>query len=143
MGALSIGAGSTADCIDILAHCEGRKFVANVSSPVPFDAIPDGKAITFLVVLKLLPRILSTTIKTLFKSRRQGITSKFFDSSTMIDNEIGRYIYQDYLGKALAVGSFRPAPIPKVAGTSLHDIQAALDLQRRGVSASKVVVDLA
>lgn len=143
MGALAIGAGSTAACIDMLAQCGGRKFVANVSSPIPFDAIPEGRGITFPVILKLVPGILSSSIKTWVKSRRHGITAKFFDSSTMIDNEIGRYIYQDYLGKALALGSFHPAPAPKVAGTSLHDIQAAFDLQRRGVSAAKVVVDLA
>jgi hypothetical protein len=40
----------------------------------------------------------------------------------MIDSELGRHIFQDYLGKAPAMRSFRPAPPPKVIGTSLHDI---------------------
>jgi hypothetical protein len=46
------------------------------------------------------------------------------------------------LSNALAAGSFRPAPPPKVVGASLHDIQAALDIQRRGVSAAKIAVAL-
>ena len=77
------------------------------------------------------------------KKFRHGIAAKFLDASTTIDNEVGLYIYQDYLGKALAVGSFRPSPPPRVVGTGLHDIQKALDTQRRGVSAAKIVVALA
>ncbi|MEI9973108.1 MAG: hypothetical protein WDO73_14285 [Ignavibacteriota bacterium] len=68
---------------------------------------------------------------------------KFFDASSVVDNGIGPAIYRDYLGQALASRSFRPAPPPKVVGNSLHDIQAALEIQRRGVSAAKVVVALA
>jgi len=141
-GALSIGAGSTSACIDILALCEGRKFVANLSSPISFDAIPAGRRMTLGVILKLVPAMLSSSVKNWLKSRRHGITVKFYDASSMIDNEIGRYIYQEYLGKALASGSFRPAPPAQVVGKSLHDIQTAFDVQRRGVSAAKIVIDL-
>jgi hypothetical protein len=42
----------------------------------------------------------------------------------------------------IAPGSFRPAPPPKVVGAGLGDIQTAFDIQRAGVSASKVVVAL-
>jgi NADPH:quinone reductase-like Zn-dependent oxidoreductase len=143
VGALAIGAGSIATCIDILAHCEGRKFVADLSSPISFDAIPAGRRMTLPVILKLVPAMLSSNVRTWLKSRRHGIAAKFLDASTTIDNEVGLYIYQDYLGKALAVGSFRPSPPPRVVGTGLHDIQKALDTQRRGVSAAKIVVTLA
>ncbi len=77
------------------------------------------------------------------KSRRHGLTVKFFYASSVIDNGTGPAIYRGYLGQALASRSFRPAPPPKVVGNSLHDIQAALEIQRRGVSAAKVVVALA
>jgi hypothetical protein len=87
--------------------------------------------------------MLGSTVRTWLKSRRHRVATKFLDASTMIDNEVGLYIYQDYLGKALAMGSFRPSPPPKVIGTSLHEIQEALETQRRGVSAAKIVVALA
>ena len=143
VGALAIGAGSIATCIDILAHCKGRKFVANLSSPISFDAIPAGRRMTLPVILKLVPAMLGSTVRTWLKSRRHRVATKFLDASTMIDNEVGRFIYQEYLGKALTAGSFRPAPPAKVVGTGLRNIQEAMDTQRRGVSASKIVVALA
>jgi hypothetical protein len=43
---------------------------------------------------------------------------------------------------ALAEGRFRAAPEPKVIGHGLESIQTALDAQRAGVSAQKLVVVL-
>jgi len=143
VGALAIGAGSAEDCLDILPGCEGRKFIASCSAPVSFEAMANGSRITLPVLLKLLQGMVGARLRTWRKSRRVGFRAQFFDASSVIDNEIGRYIYQDYLGQALAAGSFRPAPPPQVVGTSLNDVQAAFDIQRRGVSAAKVVVGLA
>ena len=142
VGALAIGSGSTGDCLDILSQCEGRKFVASCSASVSFDAVAKGGWITFTDVLKLLPAMLRANLNTRLKSRRYGIPEKFFDASSVVDNEIGPAIYRDYLGTALASGSFRPAPPPQVVGHSLADIQTALDIQRSGVSATKIVVAL-
>lgn len=142
VGALAIGAGSVLDCLDILPHCQGRKFIANCSANVPFEAISKGQRITLSVILKLLLTRLRASAETRRRSRRHGITAKFFDASSVIDNEIGPAIYRDYLGQALAAGRFRPAPPPTVVGHGLEVIQAALDIQRRGVSAAKVVVAL-
>lgn len=71
-----------------------------------------------------------------------GVTEKFFDASSVVDNAIGPAIYQDYLGAALASGRFRPAPPAQVVGVGLQHVQAAFDLQRKGVSAAKIVVAL-
>jgi NADPH:quinone reductase-like Zn-dependent oxidoreductase len=142
VGALAIGAGSVLDCLDILPHCQGRKFIANCSANVPFESISKGQRITLSVILKLLLTRLRASAETRRRSRRHGITAKFFDASSVIDNEIGPAIYRDYLGQALAAGRFRPAPPPTVVGHGLEAIQAALDIQRRGVSAAKVVVAL-
>jgi hypothetical protein len=142
VGALAIGAGSTEDCLEILPHCRGRKFIASCSSPISFDAIGGGRRITLPVLLNLLQLMLRANFRTGRKSHRLGITAQFFDASSVVDNEVGRYIYQDYLGEALATGRFHPAPAPQVVGTSLHDIQAAMDIQRKGVSAAKIVVTL-
>lgn len=142
VGAFAIGAGSAEVCLDILAHCRGRKLVANCSSPVSFDAMANGTRITLSVILKILPTVLRSNLKTRWKSRRHAITVKFFDASSVIDRGIGPAIYRNYLGQALAEGGFRPAPSPHVVGHGLHAIQSALDIQRRGVSAAKVVVAL-
>jgi len=129
-------------CLDILPHCRGRKFIANCSADVSFEDIPKGPRITLGVILKLLSARLRASAETWRKSRRHGITARFFDASSVVDNEIGPAIFRSYLGQALADGGFRPAPPPRVVGTSLHDIQTAFDIQRRGVSAAKVVVAL-
>jgi NADPH:quinone reductase-like Zn-dependent oxidoreductase len=142
VGALAIGAGSVLDCLDLLPHCQGRKFIANCSSDVSFEVLATGRRITLLAILKLLAARLRFNAETRRRSRRYGITANFFDASSVIDNEIGPAIYRDYLGQALASGRFRPAPSPRVVGYGLQAIQSALDIQRAGVSASKVVVDL-
>ena len=142
VGALAIGAGSTFDCLDILAHSRGRKFIASASSPVSFEALGDGDRITLPIFLTLLRGLLPSSLRTWWKSRRVGVTAKFFDASSVVDSELGRYIYRDYLPNALASGAFRPAPPPRVVGDSLGEIQTAFDIHRKGVSATKIVVAL-
>jgi len=141
-GALAIGSGSVLVLPDILPHCEGRRFIANCSADISFDALPKGPRITLPVLAKLLVARLRGAAETRRKSRRHGITAKFFDASSVVDNEIGPAIYRDYLGPALAEGRFRPAPPARVVGHGLGAIQTAFDIQRAGVSAVKVVVTL-
>lgn len=141
-GALAIGAGSVLDCIDILAHCRGRRFIANCSSDVSFDSLSTGRRITLPVILKLLSARLRTGLQVRRRSRHVGVKVKFYDASSVIDNDIGPAIYRDFLGPALAAGRFRPTPPPTVAGHGLQAVQDAFDIQRLGVSAAKVVVTL-
>jgi NADPH:quinone reductase-like Zn-dependent oxidoreductase len=141
-GAFAIGAGSAVDCLDILAGCEGRKFVANCSSDLSLEAMATGRRISLGPLLKALPALLRSGSEARRKSRRYGIEARFFDASSVIDNEIGPAIYRDFLGPALAAGRFRPVPPPRVVGHGLEAIQAAFDIQRAGVSAAKIVVEL-
>jgi hypothetical protein len=55
---------------------------------------------------------------------------------------LGKKIFNDFLGPALASGRFVPAPEPIVAVEGLNAIPEELALLRRGVSARKVVVSL-
>jgi NADPH:quinone reductase-like Zn-dependent oxidoreductase len=142
VGAFAIGAGSALDCIDILAQCRGRKFVANCSADIPFDVLGGGRTIGLLAILRLLPLRIRSGAALRRKSRRHGVAVKFFDASSVVDNEVGPAIYRNYLGPALALGLLRPAPPPQVVGHGLAAIQTALDIQRKGVSAAKVVVTL-
>ncbi len=141
-GVLAIGVGSVDECLDTLSQCRGRKFIASCSSPIPFEMLGEGQRITLPILLKVAPVMLGANARMNRKSRRLGIPWKFYDASSLVDNPVGRYIYQDYLGAALASGQFRPAPPPRIVGSSLRDLQSAMDIQRKGVSAAKIVVTL-
>lgn len=72
----------------------------------------------------------------------EGVTVKRIFGTTLKDNFVGPAIYQDFLPKALESGSFVPSPSPKVVGSGLESVQKAVDVMRKGVSASKLVVTL-
>jgi len=63
--------------------------------------------------------------------------------SSLSHNEVGPAVYVDFLPDALATGRYRAAPKPHLAGTGLRSVQTALDIQRNGISAKKIVVSLA
>lgn len=55
-------------------------------------------------------------------------------------NPVGPYIWREYLPAALGAGTIVPKPDPLVVGEGLRSVQHALDRQKKGVSAAKVVV---
>ncbi|CAM6085519.1 unnamed protein product [Calypogeia fissa] len=67
-----------------------------------------------------------------------GVKTKWI----MDENEVANVVYEDFLPKALAEGKFVPAPDPVVVGKGLHSIQEGLDVQKKGMSAKKVVITL-
>ena len=82
------------------------------------------------------------TAKRGFPEPPEGVQIQAVFGTTIKDVEIGKAIYESFLPKALETGSYVPSPEPLVAGQGLESLQAAVDLQRVGVSASKVVVRL-
>ncbi|KAM5349612.1 hypothetical protein ACJ41O_006117 [Fusarium nematophilum] len=58
------------------------------------------------------------------------------------NQHVGEWIWKRFIPKALENGSFQAKPDPSVAGHSLNDVQNAMDVQRKGVSAKKIVVTL-
>lgn len=76
------------------------------------------------------------------RARRRGVRTKFIFGTTLKANEVSTAVYRDFLPAAPADGRYVAAPPPTVVGTGLGDLQKALDLQRAGVSATKVVVTL-
>jgi hypothetical protein len=75
------------------------------------------------------------------KSKLRGIKTSFIWGS-VAHSPVGEAVYAKYLPEALASGKFRAAPEPLVVGEGLDAIQGALDMQKKGVSAKKVVVSL-
>jgi NADPH:quinone reductase-like Zn-dependent oxidoreductase len=144
-GALAIGAGSAGRCVDIVGACTGDKFVTTVSAAVALDALPDGtggRGIGFSQLIPVMFQMLGSTASLALKARMRRVRTKFVIGDTLVNNEVGRAIYVDFLPKALAAGRYIAAPDPLVVGRGLDCIQAAFELQKKGVSAQKVVVSL-
>jgi NADPH:quinone reductase-like Zn-dependent oxidoreductase len=135
-GAFSIGAGAADACMDVLNKCKGDKFVAMASYPMPS---PEP---TSFVVLKTAYCFVSWCIANWIKSKARGIRYKFIFATTLVDNGVGKIVYEDFLPEALAEGRYVAAPDPIVVGKGLEFIQAGFDLQKKGMSAKKVVVSL-
>ncbi|KAI9692689.1 MAG: hypothetical protein M1820_009439 [Bogoriella megaspora] len=75
-----------------------------------------------------------------FPEPPEGITMKQTQSLTIRENHVGKAIYEDFLPRALNAGVFVPAPQPVIVGKGLESVQAAVDLQRKGLSAQKAVI---
>jgi len=134
-GALTMGEGAAVACMKILDQSEGDKFISMATYPLPTDA----ENLSFLTTIYTMGTWM-TSFKT--KGLLKGIKSNFIFSSSICTNEVGAAIFRDFLPRALEAGALVPAPEPQVVGEGLDSIQAALDYQRKGVSALKVVVTL-
>lgn len=75
-----------------------------------------------------------------FPDPPEGVTMKQVYALSIMNNHVCKAIYEDFLPNALKQGAFVPAPEPLIAGEGLDSVQVAVDLQRKGISAQKVVV---
>jgi len=86
--------------------------------------------------------VLRTTAALQMQSCARSIRTTAIWGSTLKDNEVGPAIYVDFLPQALADHRYQPAPEAHVVATGLDQVQPALDMHIRGVSARKLVVTL-
>ncbi|KAF2663654.1 zinc-binding dehydrogenase [Microthyrium microscopicum] len=137
-GALSMGSGSAEKCCDILGSLKkANKFVAMASFPGQKDGAPNGP----LEMASMLTGMLTANSKIWWKSRTKGLKTNFIFGSDLEENEVGPAVWKSFLGDALAQGTFIPSPEPLVVPTrGLKGIQEGFDMQKKGVSAKKVVV---
>ena len=138
-GALAIATGSVGHCFDIVGRSKGDKFVAVAAGPISLtDVVSGGR----FVMLRLLPKMLISTLSNARKARRRGVASKFIWGGSPADNEVGRAIFADFLPSALADGRYIAAPPAEVVGAGLDAIETGFEVQKKGMSAKKVVVSL-
>lgn len=71
-----------------------------------------------------------------------GVTAVQCMAFMIKDTEAGNTVWHDFLPAALANGSFKAAPRAHVVGKGLQHVQAGLDMNKKGVSAAKVVITL-
>lgn len=140
-GALAIGLGSAEACLDVVHGCMGDKVVSIASQSVSFDDAPASGKRAFWLARKL-PLLMGSNLALAMRARRRRIRIKFIFGSSLLGNEVGPLIYVDFLPEALADGRYRAAPEPLEVGRGLDQIAGALETQKRGVSARKVVVSL-
>ncbi|EOO00996.1 putative zinc-binding oxidoreductase protein [Phaeoacremonium minimum UCRPA7] len=135
-GAIAIGEGSTNPCIEIVAGCKGKKFVAQAS----LSGV--GVPTTILQAIGMLFTMNWAKLSTWRKAKTNGVGYKFLWGSDLMANEVGKAIFEDFLPEALARKQFVCAPEPQVVGHGLEKVQEALDIQKNGVSAKKIVITL-
>ncbi|MCJ1413896.1 hypothetical protein MMC32_000221 [Xylographa parallela] len=137
-GAFTVGSGATEACLDILDKCKGKgkKFMAMATYPVP--QTPPKRLVVPTTVFYFVTGIANIWIK----SKTRSIGYKFIFGSTLSENEVGPAIYSDFLPAALENGTYVAAPEAHVVGRGLEHIQAAFEVQKKGMSAQKVVVSL-
>jgi len=140
-GALALGTTSASACADVVRARTGRKFVSVASTSVSFDGLA-GQNRGRLALPRLLFKLVLANVSLQLKTRPRGIGTKFIFGTSLKTNDVSTMIYRDFLPAALAEGRYLAAPEPRVVGHSLGDVQHALDVQRKGVSAQKVVVSL-
>jgi NADPH:quinone reductase-like Zn-dependent oxidoreductase len=140
-GAIAIGADSARPCIDVLGACEGNRFVSLATPPASFDDVPAGGG-HWRHLLPAMARTVMGNVALALRARRKKVTTKMIWGSSLIANEVGPMIFEAFLPAALADGLYEAAPKAEVAGHGLSAIPAALEKQRRGVSAAKLVVTL-
>ncbi|KAF3393055.1 Zinc-binding alcohol dehydrogenase domain-containing protein cipB [Talaromyces pinophilus] len=61
----------------------------------------------------------------------------------LVDTSIGKAVWGNYITKALELGKFQAKPDPYVIEGGLEKIQDGIDILKKGVSAQKIVVEIA
>ena len=118
---------------DLVNSVQGKTMVG------VFDAVGAwAPALEFIQKTESTKIIITTTRG--FPIPPEGITMNQVSALSIKDNHVGKAVFEDFLPKALKSGVFVPAPEPLVAGRGLESLQGAVDLQRKGTSALKIVV---
>ncbi|KAJ5127791.1 chaperonin 10-like protein [Penicillium atrosanguineum] len=105
----------------ISAILDGLNMTVNVASVLPYDKPTE----------RFAPKYVNEAI---------SATVLAYSIIQEPHSAIGEWIWGKYVPLALANGSFKAKPEPLVVGNGLKDIQKGLDVQKKGVSAKKVVI---
>ncbi|KAH8686151.1 putative alcohol dehydrogenase [Tricladium varicosporioides] len=135
-GAVAIGRNGPEVCMEVLSKVPGNKFVSLVSYPSP-EKEPES-----FIMLRTAYSFVSWIATYKAKGILKGVKSGFVFSSSTAHNGVGKAVFADFLPEALEKGTFVAAPEAMIIGRGLEKIQEACDIQRKGVSAKKVVVSL-
>jgi NADPH:quinone reductase-like Zn-dependent oxidoreductase len=136
LGAAEVFDYHAADIIDQVVGAFAGKSCAGGLAVVPGSLAPVAEVLSRIEGAKFV-----SNISVQPADLPEGIRSNVVFGGTLRENKVGRSVYE-FLRKALAAGSFIPAPEPYVVGKGLESVQKAFDMSREGVSAKKLVVTL-
>ncbi|KAF4921789.1 Zinc-binding alcohol dehydrogenase domain-containing protein cipB [Colletotrichum viniferum] len=71
-----------------------------------------------------------------------GVDMKPFLATDIVDSDLCKTMFVDFVPKALKGGKFKAVPEANVVGSGLEAIQSKIDLLEQGVSSQKIVVAL-
>ncbi len=141
-GAISFGTTGAPACVKIVAKTTGKKFIAIATPPVSFETLGEQPQSRFERA-RVTRKLIASNIALQVSARPNGVGFNYIFGSSIKNTDVSTAIFQDFLPAALAEGRYIATPQPVVVGHGLGDIQAAMDQQRHGVSAAKLVVTLA
>ena len=140
-GAIAIGTTAAPACVRIMARCRGNKFVSIATPPVSFEGLATEHRTRF-ATLRTIRRLVGSNVGLQVYARPRGVRMKYIFGTSLKHNDISTAIYRDFLPAALAENRYAAVPAPRIVGHGLEHLQEALDVQRHGVSATKIVVTL-
>lgn len=121
---------------DLVAALKGKKLASAYDAIGVFHPIAD-------VLTRVGGEHSIASVLSVPEDLPSGISAKWIYAVVAIsDVEFGLSIYRDFLPQALAEGKYAAAPEPLVVGKGLEYVQEGIDLNKRGVTARKVVVSL-
>lgn len=122
---------------EIVGAIKGEKFVG------AFDAVGGAAWAATIEVVRRLDggKFIATAVRG-FEEPPEGIGMKQIYSLSIRENGVGKAVWEEFLPKALAAGTFVPGLESLVVGKGLESVQSGLDRLKDGVSAQKVVVVL-
>ncbi|KAJ9143341.1 Zinc-binding alcohol dehydrogenase domain-containing protein cipB [Pleurostoma richardsiae] len=140
-GAYVIGEGALDACTAVMKRHDPKmtnKRIAVAGSPSSGEGLE-----SFLGTTRRVGSMMGFMLKLALTRLLNGVDAKFIQLTDLVDPQsVVSRLYLDFLPQALEERQFVPAPPPVVVGKGLEKIQEALDIQRKGVSAKKVVVSL-
>lgn len=142
MGAYTVGDGAVEACTAVMKQRDPkwtRKKIALAGG----SQIDSSSLESSFGVMKFMGGMVGLMVKSTVTRITSGVEIKFIMVNEMVDPKgVVAGIYVDFLPRALAERQFVPAPTPEVVAHGLENIQEALEIQKKGTSAKKIVVTL-
>jgi NADPH:quinone reductase-like Zn-dependent oxidoreductase len=138
VGVFAIGTGSAEPSVKIAAALKARRVVL-ASPSVSFADLPRRGGLN-RVLVGILARLVWGNVALQVRCLIHGVRARFVWGSSLMNNEVGPMIWEEFLPAALREGRYVVAPRPRVVGSGLENVQTAIDTYRRGTSAQKLVV---
>ncbi|KAL2070419.1 hypothetical protein VTL71DRAFT_13445 [Oculimacula yallundae] len=143
VGALITGKGGAEACLSIFSSLpktlhgsQHKKFLSMAAYP---SLSPQPNT---LVIPRSILYFITWSTKFFIRANLSGVKYKFIWGGTLVDNGLGKWLFEQFLGPALEEEAIVTSPKSEVVGIGLDKIQRAFESLRGGVSAKKLVVKL-